>query len=286
MQTLVVGAGGPLGIEVVRNLRLLGLEVVATIRQDRGDTVSQLTKLGARVERSDLSQIDRFADLLNSVSRMVMIAPIIKSWAAISKLDNGHLKRVVFFSSNNATVDLNSAIYAQIRDAEREIQQSGLSWTILRPTMIFGYVGDTNISRLMAYFEKLPFAVVPGSGQALQQPIYYKDLAKAAAGAVLSEKALYQILQLGGPDIMSLKDMYRIVSDGLPVLPVPLTLLRTVARLCENVGVSFPMSSIQLKRVEIDKSVVTAPILEKKYLPTTEFKTAVDQLRREWTQTR
>ena len=286
MPTLVVGAGGTLGFEVVKTFRSTGAEVVATIRQDRGNVASQLAHLGARVEALDLGETDRFADLVASVDQVVMIPPLTQSWPAVSKLDAAHLKRILFFSSNNATVDHISVFYDEIRRAENEVQQSDLPWTILRPTMIFGFAGDTNISRLMSLSRMLPFMMVPGAGRALQQPIYYKDLAKAAAGALYSERTLREILQLGGPDIMSLKDMYRIVSNGGPVVPLPLGPLKTAARLCEKIGVSFPISSVQLRRVEIDKAVVTPPNLEQEFLPKTEFKTAIEQLRREWAQAR
>lgn len=285
-QTLVVGAGSPLGIEIVKNLRAQHLDVVATVRRHRPDIVSKLVNAGARVECVELEHVDHLAHLVSESSRVVMIPTIKKSWTAISKLNARHLKRILFFSSNNATSDFNSTSYNDKRMVEEKIQDTELNWTILRPTMIFGYVGDSNIFRLMSFFERLPFALIPGEGKALQQPIYYRDLAKAAAGALISDRASHQVLQLGGPDVMTLRDMYRVVNEQQPVVPIPITPLRVVARLCEKVSVPFPLSCSELRRMEIDKTVVTPPKIEQEHLPKTKFADAVDQLRRDWMKSR
>ncbi len=285
-QTLVVGAGGPLGQEVVRCLRAHGLDVVATVRRNRPDVIAKLGEAGARVERLDLDHSDHFAHLASSSNRVVMIPPLTKSWAAFSKLNTRHVERVLFFSSNNATVDFTSTFYNNLRKAEAEIEETDLNWTLLRPTMIFGYVGDTNIFRLMSFLKRLPIGLVPGAGKALQQPIYYKDLAKAAAGALMSERALRQILQLGGPEVMTLREMYRVVNEQRAVVPIPIAPLRGAARLCEKIGVPFPLSYSELRRMEIDKSVVSHPNLEDEHLPKTRFADAVDQLRHEWMEAR
>ncbi len=54
--------------------------------------------------------------------------------------------------------------------AEEEIRRSGLDWTILRPTMIYGAAGDRNLSRLLALLARMrgapvpPVLPVPGGG--------------------------------------------------------------------------------------------------------------------------
>ena len=71
--------------------------------------------------------------------------------------------------------------------AERQIRESGLKWTILRPTMIYGAPGDRNLSRLLTAARHacpgLPVRClpVPGGGRQLQQPVHVADV----AGAVL-----------------------------------------------------------------------------------------------------
>src|SRR5205814_7044896 len=86
--------------------------------------------------------------------------------------------------------------------AEREVRESGLAWTILRPTMIYGAPGDRNLSRLLVLLARarrgrapLPVSLplplpVPGGGRRLQQPVHVADLAEAVLRAVERPQAV------------------------------------------------------------------------------------------------
>ena len=70
----------------------------------------------------------------------------------------------VFISTTAVTTRL-PARTKQIRlDAERLIRESGMKWTILRPTMIYGAPGDRNLSRLLTLLHRVPLLPVPGGG--------------------------------------------------------------------------------------------------------------------------
>ena len=60
------------------------------------------------------------------------------------------LDRAVFVSTTAVTTTLPARSKTVRLAAEEEIRTSGLSWTILRPTMIYGAAGDRNLSRLLA----------------------------------------------------------------------------------------------------------------------------------------
>ena len=103
------------------------------------------------------------------------------------------LDRAVFVSTTAVTTTLPARSKAVRLAAEDEIRGSGLSWTILRPTMIYGAAGDRNLSRLLALLARLrraplPTACrclpVPGGGRQLQQPVHVADLAGAVLTAV------------------------------------------------------------------------------------------------------
>ena len=71
------------------------------------------------------------------------------------------LDRAVFVSTTAVTTTLPARSKAVRLAAEDEIRGSGLSWTILRPTMIYGAAGDRNLSRLLALLARLQRGSAP-----------------------------------------------------------------------------------------------------------------------------
>ena len=100
------------------------------------------------------------------------------------------LGRAVFVSTTAVATGLPARSKAVRLAAEATVRSSGLAWTILRPTMIYGAPGDRNMSRLLALLIRarrglpgvgLPVVLpVPGGGRGLQQPVHVADIAGVA----------------------------------------------------------------------------------------------------------
>ncbi|MBI3160829.1 MAG: NAD(P)H-binding protein [Chloroflexi bacterium] len=73
--------------------------------------------------------------------------------------------------------------YAGKGRLEQDIQASGLSYTILRPTVIFGRE-DVLINNIAWFLRHFPLFAIPGDGRYKLQPIYVDDLAALAAEGV------------------------------------------------------------------------------------------------------
>jgi nucleoside-diphosphate-sugar epimerase len=91
--------------------------------------------------------------------------------------------------------------------AEVTVQQSSLSWTILRPTMIYGSARDRNISRLLRFLKRWP--VFPLCGNALWQPIYVEDLADAVVRALDSPVTAGKTYNAAGAEPLRFADLIR-----------------------------------------------------------------------------
>ena len=98
--------------------------------------------------------------LVNLASLGFGHAPAIVAAARAAGLD-----RAVFVSTTAVTTSLPSRSKRIRLEAERHIRDSGLAWTILRPTMIYGAAGDRNLSRLL---RALTFHELDGHHRALQ----------------------------------------------------------------------------------------------------------------------
>jgi uncharacterized protein YbjT (DUF2867 family) len=154
------------------------------------------------------------------------------------------LDRAVFVSTTAVTTTLPAATRAVRLAAEDEIRRSGLSWTILRPTMIYGAAGDRNLSRLLALLARarqalwrsgvsVPLVVpVPGVGGQLQQPVHVADLAGAVLAAVERPAAAGRCYDVAGPEPLTFAELLRTSAGAVdarirlaPVPPAPVIAL-------------------------------------------------------------
>jgi hypothetical protein len=152
--------------------------------------------------------------------------------------------------------------------AEDEIRISDLSWTILRPTMIYGAAGDRNLSRLLVLLARLRGAPVPraaplvvplpGGGRQLQQPVHVADLAGAVLTAVERPEAARHRYEVAGPEPLTFAEVLRAsaAAVGRPVhlVPVPLAPLIALTRGYERVSRRPRIRVEQWQRLAEDKA--------------------------------
>lgn len=260
---LVVGAGGALGMSCVRELRAKGCQVTASYRTDRPGLLERISSLGAAPVQADLREPSSLHGVLRNVEAAIFTPILTQSIHAAPILAEG--QRGVFFSSNNVTVDPAASVYAALLQAEAQLTARRPNVAILRPTMIYGYPGDGNLSRLMTAMRRRPFAPMPGRGAALQQPIFYDDLARIAVDIALKPNLSDKILTIAGPSPISQKELYEAVAAAGGVRPfifgAPLGLAMKCVAVLEALGVNPPLSAAQLARAEKDKIPLVEPII-------------------------
>lgn len=94
-------------------------------------------------------------------------------------------------------------------EAEQRVRHSGLAWTVIRPSVIFGR-GDGLYTRFAGLLRLLP--VLPlARAQAKFAPVFVGDVAEAIARCLERPETAGQTVELFGPEVMSLQ---RIVRDS------------------------------------------------------------------------
>jgi len=95
--------------------------------------------------------------------------------------------------------------------AERAIRESGLAYTIFRPSLVYGPE-----DKVMNGFAKLlkfsPAFAVPGTGRQKVKPVSVDDLAACVALAITG-KGRNGTFEVGGPDLMTFDEMIRILME-------------------------------------------------------------------------
>lgn len=245
----MVGAGGVLGHEIAEGLRTAGSDVTRTARRDVP---------GLRHHKLDLTDEVRVRQMARGHDASVLVPILTVSAPAARWMAEEGVRRIVVFSSNNVGIDQHSPVYAALREAEAEVAAIGAEVVILRPTMIYGYAGDGNLSKLMRFAYRRGFLPCPGDGRALQQPVFVEDV---AAAAVLAARGAYAPgpFSVGGPDVLPqtavFSEVLRAVGgQGERVVKLPLAPVKLAARLGEALGMPLPLSTVQLRRMTQDKT--------------------------------
>jgi uncharacterized protein YbjT (DUF2867 family) len=118
------------------------------------------------------------------------------------------VRRIVHVSISNPSIDSPLPYFRGKALLEEAIQQSGLSFAILRPTVIFGRE-DVLINNIAYLLRRFPFFAIPGSGKYRLQPVYVEDMADLAVKAGQASENM--ILDVVGPEIFPFDELVKLI---------------------------------------------------------------------------
>ncbi len=138
---------------------------------------------------------------------------------------------------------------------EEAVRRSGLDFTILEPSVMFG-TGCGFTKELVGSIKMFPFlAPIPGSGKTRFQPIWVEDLVTCVLQALKGEKS-GQTCALGGPEHLTYEQMLDAIMKTLGMrrikVHIPLLLMRPAVMVMEKVLSNPPVTSGELKQLEVD----------------------------------
>ncbi len=119
------------------------------------------------------------------------------------------VQRFVHVSITNPSADSPLPYFNGKAHLEKALQDSGLSYAIVRPTVIFGRE-DVLINNVAYLLRTFPIFAIPGSGQYRLQPIYVEDMADICVQAAQSRENL--TLDAVGPDIFTFNELVRLIA--------------------------------------------------------------------------
>ncbi|MGB0035334.1 MAG: NAD-dependent epimerase/dehydratase family protein [Candidatus Acidiferrales bacterium] len=127
----------------------------------------------------------------------------------IAAAKDAGVRKLVHISISNPTLDSPLPYFRGKAEIEAAIQESGLRYAILRPTVIFGFedILINNIAWLLRHF---PAFAIPGSGEYRVQPIFVEDVAELAA--LSSQEETDGTRDAVGPEIFTFNELVRLIA--------------------------------------------------------------------------
>lgn len=122
------------------------------------------------------------------------------------------IQRIVHVSIANPSVESPLGYYKGKAQLEEAVTESGLAYTILRPTVIFG-LEDILINNIAWFTRHFPVFAIPGDGRYRIRPIHVEDMAELIADAI--EQTENQVLDAVGPETYTFEELVRLIAGQL-----------------------------------------------------------------------
>lgn len=176
------------------------------------------------------------------------------------------VKRMVHMSALGARADGASGYQTTKWRAEDEVRRSGIPYTILRPSIIFG-PRDGFVSQMVDVMRKAPLVrPVPGSGRYRFRPVWIGNVVDCFVQSLTSASAANRTIDVVGPDELSLDELLRLIAECIgvrkPALKVPLPIMKFNAALMGMVMSRPPVTLDQLRMLEEGSTADPAPMLQ------------------------
>jgi NADH dehydrogenase len=219
---IVTGAYGYMGKYITRRLLAQGKQVKTLTNHPH-----RSNEFGDKVQALPFN-FDRYADLVASLQGATTLYNTywVRFNYGSTRFDQGvENTRTLFKAAKEAGVkrfvhtsilkpDPNSPLpyYKGKGQLEEALKQSGLSYAILQPTVVFG-LEDVLINNIAWLVRRFPLFGVPGNGEYQLQPIFVEDIADIAVEA--GQSTVDQTIETIGPEIYSFNALVKLIADKL-----------------------------------------------------------------------
>jgi uncharacterized protein YbjT (DUF2867 family) len=256
MRTLVTGGTGLLGGALLDLLLAEGHEVRCLVREG-SSRASRLDPLPLELVRGDARDSRALSRAISGMDALVHVAGIEHAPPVLEAARRAKVGRLVVVSSTSAhsAYEFRSGLYLRMEELVRE---SGLDYTIVRPTMIYGSELDKNMHRLLRFLDRSPVLPMFGSGENLWQPVYHEDCAEGVYEALARPAAVGQSYDLPGAEPLTYLELVRTAAGALGRKPrivrLPLEPMRLALAAAERLRLPLPIGSEQVLRLREDKA--------------------------------
>ena len=295
---LLTGGTGYVGSHLLARLRQRG-EPVRVLSRDPARH-QQLATGNVGLAQGDVTDPASLREAMQGVDSVIHLVAIIRErpgGVTFERINYGGtvnivdaaraagVRRIVYQSALGAHPDPKLPYFDTKYRAEQYVRQSGLDYTILRPSVIFGE-GDEFVNKLAGLIRKplfiLPAPIVPvvGDGSTPFSPVWIGDFVEAVVG-VLDDPAFDgQVYEIGGPRRITYEQMMDEIMEVTGIkrvkIHVPVALMKPPVLIMDKVLPNPPVAIEQLKMLALDNSTTDNATQRLAGRPLKDFRDGID----------
>jgi NADH dehydrogenase len=233
---VVLGGSGFVGRHLVARCVAAGHSVVVVTRR-RGNARELFLLPTVDVIQADVFDVAALTRVLQGADVLVNLVGILNE-SGRNTFDRAHVelartavaaggsagvRRFLQMSALAAAPDAPSRYLRSKAAAEQIVADSGLAWTVFRPSVIFGR--EDHFLNLFAQLGRLLPVIALAGATARFQPIWVGDVAQCFAQAVTDDATTGQRYDLCGPQAYTLHDLvaWTLATAGTPRPIIPLS---------------------------------------------------------------
>ena len=224
---------------------------------------------GVELCHADVTDVDSVKAAMDGVDGVVHLVAIIREQGSFTFERVNHqgtanvaaaareagVRSFVQLSAIGATDDQKLPYLQSKWRGEQAIVQSGVPYTILRGSILFGE-GDEFINTLAGVVKAFPLVPVAGNGRVRFQPIHVQDVAQCIVQALEREDLRGQTIEVGGPSYLTYDQILDTIATTCGrrrwKAHVPVPLMRGLVKVMERTLPHPPATSHQLSMLAFD----------------------------------
>ena len=220
LKIAVTGASGFIAKNLRRYLSEEDTELISVSRNDFESFECETKVVSKNYEGGDMLKKIRNSDALIhlvgigrqsvNVDYDMVNTDLTKRVVDLSK--KAKIKKIVFLSGLGVSSNSSSGYFISKYNAEKQIIDSGLDFTIFRPSYIVGK--DDLLSKNLKKQIKSGEIIIPGSGTYSIQPIHVSDVVKVIFESASQLRFNDKIIDLVGPDYVTFEKYVKLFSRG------------------------------------------------------------------------
>lgn len=239
---LLTGAKGVVGQPLASKLVTANTQYLEVSRQPAISANQLQWDLNYNPSAKALEQLKASKTLIHCAP--IWLLP--KHLTALSKLG---VERMIVFSSTSVISKTNSAnsaeqtLVTQLRKSEQQLNEfcskHAIALTILRPSMIYGYGRDQNVSHIAKFIKRFGCFLLVGKATGLRQPVHADDLVNVCLNIITNERTFAKTYNLAGAEAFTYRELVERIFAALDrpkrILSIPLFIFRPALILAAKV---------------------------------------------------
>jgi NADH dehydrogenase len=256
---LVTGGSGAMGSVLVRELHKRG-ELVRVCVAPGDPFVSRISDCIADICYADITKKVGLSGICKGIKTVYHLAAIIVSsddrefdrvnaegtrniveealWAGV--------QHFIYVSSASVVYPAPTPYSLSKRKAEEIVKYSGLNYTIIRPTLVYGERGGLEFDLFLDYLKKYPVVPFIGVGRALKRPVYVGDIIAGLIAVHGKKKTFKKTYNFSGGEALSIRQFSRLCLKLLgkghrPIVSLPVVICTIIAKILARVMKDPPL---------------------------------------------